>query len=200
MVLRAGRQAERCVPRLTQQGIDSLCHLPRWTDLAAGQAVRLRSAGAGRACLRQDSVKLGYIPGMVSSRALLLIGLFVLQGCASHSSTAVADLSQQGEVFNSTACQNARQNAWLHDDLKTIKTMAGPALLIIAGPVLLVPVLFANVGLSTADHLTANDIKTECGGRALTADQVTQRIALDAGMSVFTGAVIPAASAAAIKP
>jgi hypothetical protein len=137
---------------------------------------------------------------MVTSRQMLVIGALVLQGCASHSSTAVADLSHQGEVFNSPACQNARQNAWLHDDLKTIKTMAGPALLIIAGPVLLVPVLFANVGLSTADHLTANDIKTECGGRALSADQVTQSIALDAGMSVLTGAVIPAASAAAIKP
>ena len=137
---------------------------------------------------------------MVTSRQMLVIGALVLQGCASHSSTAVADLSHLGEVFNSPACQNARQNAWLHDDLKTIKTMAGPALLIIAGPVLLVPVLFANVGLSTADHLTANDIKTECGGRALSADQVTQSIALDAGMSVLTGAVIPAASAAAIKP
>jgi len=137
---------------------------------------------------------------MVTSRQMLVIGALVLQGCASHSSTAVADLSHQGEVFNSPACQNARQNAWLHDDLKTIKTMAGPALLIIAGPVLLVPVLFANVGLSTADHLTANDIKTECGGRALSADQVTQSIALDAGMSLLTGAVIPAASAAAIKP
>ena len=137
---------------------------------------------------------------MVTNRQLLLIGALVLQGCASHSSTAVADLSGQSEAFNSTACQNARQNAWLHDDLKSIKTTAGPALLIIAGPVLLVPVLFANVGLSTADHLTANDIKTECGGRALSADQVTQSIALDAGMSVLTGAVIPAASAAAIKP
>ena len=78
--------------------------------------------------------------------------------------------------------------------------MAGPALLIIAGPVLLVPVLFANLGLSTADHLTANDIKTQCGGLALSADQVTQSIALDAGIYVLTGAVIPAASAAAIKP
>jgi hypothetical protein len=199
-VLRVGRQAEHCVPRLTQQGIHSSCHLARRTDLAAGLADHLRSAGAGRVWLSNDIVNLGYIRRMVSSRPLLLIVLLVLQGCASHSSTAVADLSQQGEVFNSTACQNARQNAWLHDDLKTIKTMAGPALLIIAGPVLLVPVLFANVGLSTADHLTANDIKAECGGRALTADQVTQRIALDAGMSVLTGAVIPAASAAAIKP
>jgi hypothetical protein len=143
---------------------------------------------------------LGYIRRMVSSRPLLLIGLLVLQGCASHSSIAVADLSHQGEVFNSPDCRNARQNAWLHDDLKSIKTMAGPALLIIAGPVLLVPVLFANLGLSTADHLTANDIKTQCGGLALSADQVTQSIALDAGIYVLTGAVIPAASAAAIKP
>jgi uncharacterized protein YceK len=145
-------------------------------------------------------VNLGYIRRMVSSRPLLLIVLLVLQGCASHSSTAVADLSGQSEAFNSTACQNARQNAWLHDDLKSIKTMAGPALLIIAGPVLLVPVLFANVGLSTADHLTANDIKAECGGRALTADQVAKSVALDTGISVLTGAVIPAASGAVIKP
>jgi hypothetical protein len=145
-------------------------------------------------------VNLSYIRRMVSSRHLLLIGLLVLQGCASHSSTAVADLSQQGEVFNSSACQNARQNAWLHDDLKTIKTMAGPALLIIAGPVLLVPVLFANVGLSTADHLTANDVKAECGGRAFTADQVAKSIALDTGMSALIGAVIPATAGAAIKP
>ena len=106
--------------------------------------------------------------------------------------------SELGEC--QTARQNARQNAWLHDDLKSIKTVAGPALLIIAGPVLLVPVLFANVSLSTADHLTANDIKAECGGRALSADKVTQSIALDASISVLTGAVIPAASAAAIKP
>ena len=130
----------------------------------------------------------------------MLIGVLVLQGCASHSSSAVADLSNQGEAFNSPACQNARQNAWLHDDLKSIKSMAGPALLIIAGPVLLVPVLFANVGLNTADHLTANDIKAECGGNALTAGQITQRIARDASLSVLTGAVIPAASAAAVKP
>ena len=148
----------------------------------------------------KQALILDYICRMVSIRQLLLIGALVLQGCASHSSTAVADLSSRGEVFNSPACQNARQNAWLHDDLKSIKTMAGPALLIIAGPVLLVPVLFANVGLSTADHLTANDIKAECGGNALTAEQITQSIARDATLSVFTGAVVPAASAAAIKP
>lgn len=137
---------------------------------------------------------------MVSSRYLLLIGLLVLQGCASHSSNAAADLSHQGEVFNSPACQNVRQIAGVHDDLKSIKTLVGPALLIIAGPVLWAPVLFANLGLSTADHLTANDIRAECGGMPLTADQITKGIALDAGMSALTGAVVPAASGAAIKP
>lgn len=146
------------------------------------------------------SVQLVYIRRMVSSRYLLLIGALVLQGCASHSSNVVADLSHQGEVFNSPACQNVRQIAGLHDDLKSIKAVAGPALLIMAGPVLWVPVLFANLGLSTADHLTANDIRAECGGRALTADQLTQGIALDAGVSALTGAVIPAASGAVIKP
>ena len=137
---------------------------------------------------------------MVPGRQLLLIGVLVLQGCASHSSKVVADLSNEGEVFNSPACQNVRQIAGLHDDVKNIKTVAGPALLIMAGPVLLVPVLFANLGLSTADHLSANDIRAECGGIPLTADQLTQGIARDVGISVLSGAVVPAASGAAIKP
>jgi len=141
-----------------------------------------------------------YIRSMISSQRLLLIGILVLQGCASHSTSAVADLSHQSEVFNSPSCQNARQSAWLQDDLKNIKSLAGPALLIVAGPVLFVPVLIANVGLSTADHLTANDIKSQCGGTTMTADQITQSIARDASLSLLTGAFIPAASAVAVKP
>ena len=138
---------------------------------------------------------------MLSSRQwLLIIGVLVLQGCASHSLTAAADLSHQTEAFNSPGCQNARKNVGLHDDLKNIKLVAGPAMLIVAGPVLLVPVLLANVGLNTADHLAANDIKAECGGQALTTGQIAQTIAKDAGLSLFTGAALPAASSAVVKP
>jgi hypothetical protein len=143
---------------------------------------------------------LDYIRGMVSDRQLLLIAILVLQGCASHSSKAISDLGLQSQEFNSPACQNARKNAWLHDDLKDIQLVGGPALLLIAGPLLAVPVLLANLGLSTADHLTANDIKLQCGATTLTDDEITQSIVMEAGFSSLTGFVIPSASASAIKP
>jgi hypothetical protein len=143
---------------------------------------------------------------MVSIRLLLFVtGALVLQGCASHSSTAIANLDYQSNDFNTAGCQHARQNAWLHDELKSLRLLAGPSLLLIAGPVMAVPVIFANVGLNTVDHLKANDIKSSCGGKTLTGEQITQSIALDAGLTVLTGtvlnsAVTPGASSLISKP
>jgi hypothetical protein len=146
---------------------------------------------------------------MVVIRLLpLAFGLLFLPGCTSYSSAAIAELSDrsdQSAEFQSAGCQSARQNAWLHDDLKNVKLWATPSLLLIAGPVMVVPVLFANVGLNTADHLTANEIKTNCGGKALTDAQITQSIAVDTGLGVLTGTVLsgsvaPASTAFVSKP
>jgi hypothetical protein len=112
----------------------------------------------------------------------------------SYSSKAVAELNQESEAFTSAECQNSRQNAGHHDNLKNIKLVASSSLMLIAGPVMAIPVLLANVGLNTADHLKANEINSNCGGQALTSEKVTRSIAFDAGLGLLTGTVLNGAS------
>ena len=137
---------------------------------------------------------------MVLNRLLITVAAVFLTGCASYSSKAIGSLDNQHPAFESIDGQNARQNAWVHEDLKQIKLVAGPSLLLIAGPVLAIPVLLANVGLNTADHLKANDIKSLCGGKALTPDELTQSIVIDTGLTAATGTLLPGGTALASKP
>jgi hypothetical protein len=108
-------------------------------------------------------------------------------------------------VFATAECQNSRQNAGIHDNLKNIKLAASSSLMLIAGPVMAIPVLFANVGLNTADHISANEIKSNCGGQPLTNEKVTRSIAVDTGLGLLTGSVlngasVPISTAVASKP
>ena len=143
---------------------------------------------------------------MTLLRALvLLMCVLALPGCMSYSTKAVAELDHESDAFKSAECQNSRQNAGIHDSLKNIKLVASSSLMLIAGPVMAIPVLFANVGLNTADHLKANEIKTKCGGQALSSEKLTQSIAVDTGLGLLTGtalsgAAVPISSTLASKP
>jgi hypothetical protein len=48
--------------------------------------------------------------------------------------------------------------------------------------------------LNTADHLKANEIKSSCGGQALSTEKVTRSIAVDTGLGLLTGAALNGAS------
>ena len=125
---------------------------------------------------------------------LLAMCILALPGCMSYSSKAVTELDHESDVFASAGCQNSRQNAGIHDNLKNIKLVASSSLMLIAGPVMAIPVLFANVGLNTADHIAANEIKSKCGGQPLSTEKVTRSIAVDAGLGLLTGSVLNGAS------
>ena len=125
---------------------------------------------------------------------LLAMCVLALPGCMSYSSKAVAELDHESDAFTSAECQNSRQNAGIHDNLKNIKLVASSSLMLIAGPVMAIPVLFANVGLNTADHIKANEIKTKCGGQALSIEKLTQSIAVDTGLGLLTGSALSGAS------
>ncbi|MEY4675970.1 MAG: hypothetical protein RLZZ470_477 [Pseudomonadota bacterium] len=123
--------------------------------------------------------------------ALLLINL---GACASHSSKAIGQLDDKSEAFGTGACQNARHNAWIHDEVKTHKLWAAPSVLLFAGPVAVVPLFLTNVGLNTADRLHASDITARCGGTPPTQSAMTESIALDAALDLTVGAVVPVGS------
>ena len=143
---------------------------------------------------------------MTFIRSLLLVMcVLALPGCMSYSTKAVAELDHESGAFASAECENSRQNAGIHDSLKNIKLVASSSLMLIVGPVMAIPVLFANVGLNTADHIKANEIKTKCGGQALSSEKLTQSIAVDTGLGLLTGtalsgAAVPISSTLASKP
>lgn len=122
---------------------------------------------------------------------LLLVGL---SACASHSSQAIGKLDDKSREFGTGACQNARHNAWIHDELKTHKLWAAPSLLLLAGPVVAVPLFVANVSLNTADQMKASDITTQCGGTPPSQEAMAGNIALDAALDLTVGAVVPLGS------
>jgi len=126
----------------------------------------------------------------------LLTLLTLLAGCASRSSQAISKLDDKSPDFSSGPCQNARHNAWVHDELKTHKLWAGPALVLLTGPVAVAPLLFVNIGMNTADHMKAADITSQCGGIAPTQDAIMGGIALDTALGIAIGAAVPAASLA----
>jgi hypothetical protein len=123
--------------------------------------------------------------------------LFNLMGCASQSSKAIAKLDDKSPDFSTGACQNARHNAWVHDQIKTHKFWASPAIVLLSGPVAAAPLFLANIGINTADHMKAAEITTQCGGSAPTQDAVMGGIALDTALGIAIGAAVPGASLSA---
>jgi hypothetical protein len=123
-----------------------------------------------------------------------LLLLVFLTGCASHASKAIAKLDDKSEVFGSGACQNARNHAWVHDELKAHKLWAAPSLLLLAGPVAAVPLFLTNVGMNTADHVKASEITARCGGTPPSQEAMAGSIVVDAALDLTVGAVVPVGS------
>ena len=126
---------------------------------------------------------------------LLCILTSMLLGCASQSAKTIGSLDMESLEYASAACQNARNNAWVHEETQNAQLWAGPSAMLLLGPAALVPVFFTNVGVNTADHLKANDIAANCGGKVKPQHEVNSTIALDATLSLAVGTVVPVASA-----
>ena len=127
----------------------------------------------------------------------VLVLTALLVGCASQSSKAIAKLDDKSPDFGTGPCQNARHNAWVHDELKTHKLWAAPALVLLSGPAAVAPLFLANVGINTADHMKAADITTQCGGTAPTQEAMIGSIAVDTAVGLAIGAAIPVGSSVA---
>jgi len=124
--------------------------------------------------------------------ACILTCLFA--GCASQSSKAIAKIDTNSPDYASQACQNARHNAWIHEETQNAKLWAGPSAVLFLGPAAIIPLFVTNVGVNTADHLQANDIAANCGGHALPQQEVNKSILVDATMSLAVGSVVPVSS------
>ena len=132
--------------------------------------------------------------------SLALTLVCMLAGCASHSSKMIGKLQDKNPQFATAACQKARQNAGVHDDVQSAKMWVGPSVLLLAGPLAIVPVFLSGVGLNTVDQMQANDIAKNCGGTSLPQDAVAKSVAVDSALSLGLGAVVPMPSLQANVP
>jgi hypothetical protein len=124
-----------------------------------------------------------------SALVLMLIGLCA--GCASHSSKMIGKLQDKNPQFATAQCQNARQSAGVHDEVQNAKLWVGPSVLLLAGPLAIVPVFLSGVGLNTMDQMQANDIAKNCGGKAVSQEAVAQSVAVDSALSLGLGVAVP---------
>jgi hypothetical protein len=103
----------------------------------------------------------------------------------------IGKLQDKNPQFATAACHNARQNAGVHDDVQNAKLWVGPSVLLLAGPLAIVPVFLSGVGLNTMDQMQANDIAKNCGGTVRSQEAVAKSVAVDSALSLGLGIAVP---------
>jgi len=125
-------------------------------------------------------------------RSALILSLAGLcAACASHSSKMIGKLQDKNPQFATAPCQNARHNAGVHDEVQNAKLWVGPSVLLLAGPLAIVPVFLSGVGFNTMDQMQANDIAKHCGGKAVSQEAVAKSVAVDSALSLGLGVAVP---------
>jgi hypothetical protein len=114
-----------------------------------------------------------------------LLLLSTLVGCASQSELTARRLDRDNPKFKTAGCQDSLSAAESHRDIKRARTVASPVLLLLSGG-LLVPVVAANAGLDTVDHVDAAKIAENCGAQAQTNTEIATDVALGAAVGVAT--------------
>ena len=122
-------------------------------------------------------------------RQLFLISCLLFSGCASQSSKAVDKLDPEDFLFHMRECREARATTQDFDLLKRAKMVLNPLVVVMTGGLLGVPVLAANAGLETADHVNASNITVACGGAPKSMNEIATEVALDAAIGVATGSI-----------
>ncbi|MFM7483975.1 MAG: hypothetical protein ACKO2S_06930, partial [Burkholderiaceae bacterium] len=116
--------------------------------------------------------------------------LAALTGCASQSEMTAIRLDRDNPKFKSAGCQDSLSSAETHKDIKMARTIASPVLLFFSGG-LLIPVVAANAGLDTVDHVDAAKIAESCGGKPQTKAEMATDVAVGAAVGVATSAINP---------
>ncbi len=114
-----------------------------------------------------------------------LLLLSALAGCASQSELTARRLDRDNPKYKTAGCQDSLSAAEAHRDIKRARTIASPVLLFVSGGLLL-PVLAANAGLDTVDHVDAAKMAENCGAQAQTNAEIATDVALSTAVGVAT--------------
>jgi hypothetical protein len=102
----------------------------------------------------------------------------------------VALLDSRKPEAQTTDCQSAVKKAEVQDTLKNTRVIAAPALVVLSGGLLALPVLAANLGLETYDQVDAATIAESCGGEVKSAGRIALEIGGTAAMGLVGGGTL----------
>ena len=111
------------------------------------------------------------------------VSLVVISSCASQSELTSIRLDRDHPKFKTKGCQDSLSAAETHRDLKSARTIASPVLLFLSGG-LLIPVVAANAGFDTVDHIDAAKIAENCGGNPQSHSAMATDVAISAAVGV----------------
>lgn len=114
-----------------------------------------------------------------------------LSGCTSHSLKAAANLDSNRPEYLSVKCEEAKNSALIQDELKWGRSIASPALILLSGGTLFLPVLASNMGLDTADNIQASNISVACGGKSKSNEEIATNILSGAAVGLVSQGIIP---------
>jgi uncharacterized protein YceK len=117
----------------------------------------------------------------------LVLAALALSGCASQSRKTLANLDMSHPRYASRECQMAMGQARLHDDIKQTRIIASPAVVLLSGGSLFLPMMAINAGLDTADHLEASDMSVSCGGPETANGDIAKEVLLGVGFGLGLG-------------
>jgi hypothetical protein len=114
-----------------------------------------------------------------------LILLSAVAGCASQSELTARRLDRDHPKYKTSGCQDSLSAAEAHRDIKKVRTIASPVLLYLSGGLML-PLVAANAGFDTVDHVDAARMAENCGARAQSNSEIATDVALGAAVGVAT--------------
>jgi hypothetical protein len=126
---------------------------------------------------------------MIYIKIFMVVVLFGLTGCASHTRNMADSINPSTPQFNEPACQRSFALAPMHDEIKWARTIATPSLLLLTGGGYLLPLLGLNMGLDAMDHFDASYVSKTCGGFATPSQNILEKVMMGAGFGLFTGNV-----------
>jgi hypothetical protein len=128
---------------------------------------------------------------MKLSRNLIRLSLLVLlsaafYGCASESELTAIRLDTDHPLYKTEACQQSIKDGERHKELRSARVLLSPVLVVMSGGLLL-PLVAANVGMDTVDHVDASNMATRCGGKGKTGSEITESVVKGATLGIVTG-------------
>ena len=126
----------------------------------------------------------------ILSVILLICWTCFLSACASYSQKAAQNLDKEHEKYASQECQEKLTSASTHQNIKNGQMILMPALAVLTGGTIMLPLLATNLTLGYQDNKNSSEIMFSCNGISKTDNEIIDDTMINGLIHVATGGLI----------